>query len=339
MTDATIRMTVEQARELALEACLGAGASMAMARSLLEATLSAMQFGRPELGFPHLLDYLAALDSGRIKGDARPRITYPLPSLIESDAAGGIAQLGFDQAFADLCGRAQTLGIAMFTQRNSFTTGELGYYVRRLALAGLVSFAVTNGPALMAVAAGRSPVYCTNPLAFGSPMPASNDRPLVIDQASSVTAFVNVMRAAAEHAAIPEDWAIDASGRPTTDAQAAVTGALLPFGGYKGANIALLVEIMSAGLSQASWSLDAASFTSGHETPDAGLTVIAIAPIDGDFRERLGKHIRRLQAHGVSIPSQRRAAHPGAMPDSIELAESIVRRVEAYRKEKGKRVP
>ncbi len=332
MTDATVRMTVQQARELALESCLGAGASLAMAHSLGEATLSAAQSGRPELGFPHLLDYLAALDAGRIKGDAQPRITYPLPGLIESDAAGGIAQLGFDQAFADLCARAQTLGIAMFTQRNSFTVGELGYYVRKLASAGVVAFAVANGPALMAAAAAKHPVYCTNPMAFGCPMPAGSDGPLVIDQASSMTAFVNVRRAAAEHACIPEDWAIDASGLPTTDAQAAIMGALLPFGGYKGANIALLVEIMAAGLSRASWSLDAPSFTSGHQTPDAGLTVVAIAPIDADFRERLQQQICRLQAHGVSIPGQRRAARPGVVNGSIELAESIVRRVQAYKK-------
>src|SRR5690606_35770414 len=107
MTDATVRLTVEQARELALGACLGAGANPAMARSLVDATLSAVQFGRPEMGFPHLLDYLAALDGGRIKADAEPRITSLLPGVIESDAAGGIAQLGFDQAFPDLCRRAQ----------------------------------------------------------------------------------------------------------------------------------------------------------------------------------------------------------------------------------------
>jgi (2R)-3-sulfolactate dehydrogenase (NADP+) len=331
MSDQITRVSAQRARAIATAASRAAGASAATARSLVDATLSAAQFGRSELAFPHLLDYLAALRAGRIQGDAQPCIAHPLPGVLHSDARGGIAQLGFDLAFAELCDRARSLGIAVFTQGNSFTVGELGYYVRRLALGGLMALAVANGPPLMAVAPGTPAVYCTNPMAFGAPLP-EGQRPLVIDQASSATAFVNLRRAAADQGMIPAGWAIDRSGNPTTDATAALGGALLPFGGYKGANIALLVEILSAGLSKASWSFDAPSFTSGDRCPDAGLTVIALSPLDASFSARVAAHLRRLQAHGVRIPSQRDSVTPDLPQDSVDVPEPILQQLERYAK-------
>lgn len=329
MADKIIRVTAERARATATAACLAAGANAATARSLVEASLSAAQFGRTELGFPHLLDYLAAFREGRIRGDVQPRLAHPLPAVIHSDAMGGIAQLGFDLAFVDLCDCARSLGIAVFIQRNSFTVGELGYYVRRLAFNGLVALAVANGPALMAVAPGTSPVYCTNPMAFGAPMPEGR-KPLVIDQSSSATAFVNLRKAAAEHRTIPEGWALDRSGRPTTDASAALEGALLPFGGYKGANIALLVEVLSAGLSGAAWSLDAPPFTSGERCLDSGLTVVALSALQADFSSRMAAQLARLEGLGVSIPSQRNSCADGSMTDSVVLSAQVLRALEAH---------
>ncbi|TIW17972.1 MAG: Ldh family oxidoreductase, partial [Mesorhizobium sp.] len=99
------------------------------------------------------------------------------------------------------------------------------------------------------------PVYCTNPMSFAAP--AADGSPLVIDQSSSATAFVNIRKAAEDGRKIPEGWALDASGNPTTDPAAAMKGAMLAFGGQRGANIALMVEVLAAGLSGANWSLDA----------------------------------------------------------------------------------
>ena len=95
------------------------------------------------------------------------------------------------------------------------------------------------------------PVLGTNPLAYGIPRPSGPS--LLVDQASSQTAYVNIRSAAAQQRSIPDGWAIDETGRGTTDPSAALRGALLPFGGYKGANIALLVEMLAV-LSGANWS-------------------------------------------------------------------------------------
>lgn len=306
MSGAPVVIDVAAARDLAISACLKAGASPAVAGSLADATVSAACFGHAGMGFPHLLDYLSSFREDRIRGDAVPAIDCPAPAIIHADAMGGIAQLGFDLAFDRLAEAACRFGVALFAQKNCYTAGELGYYVRRLAMEGLVSLAAANGPALLAAAPGTPAVYCTNPVAFGAPVDGG-DPPLVIDQASSATAFVNLVRAAREGQAIPEGWAVDAHGDGTTDPSAALRGALLAFGGSKGANIALLVEVLSAGLAGASWSLDSPSFLSGDRPPNAGLTVVIISPtaISPDFGSRLANQLRRLEHLGVHIPGRR----------------------------------
>jgi (2R)-3-sulfolactate dehydrogenase (NADP+) len=313
----TRRLNLAEATDLAWRACHAAGASEDAARSLARATVSANAHGKGSSGFSHLVDYLTALRAGRIVGDAEPLIASPAPAAIHCDARGGIAQFGFDLAFDDLRRRAETFGIALFVQNGSYTTGELGYYPRRLAEAGLVAFAATSGPALMTVPGARTRVYCTNPIAFAAPL--DDGPPLLIDQASSATAFVELRRYAERGEVLPPGWAVDADGQPTTDPSAALRGAVLAFGGARGANIALMVEVMAAGLAGANWALDAPSFTSGDRSPGAGLLVIAIAPnlMAPDFPARLRLQLERLAGLGVHIPGRRAAAADIELPDAL----------------------
>jgi (2R)-3-sulfolactate dehydrogenase (NADP+) len=318
----TRRFTLEAATDLAARAVRASGASDEAALALARATVSANAHGKGSSGFSHLMDYLAALRAGRIVGDAEPLITSPAPAAIHCDARGGIAQAGFDLAFDSLCERAQTFGIALFAQNGSYTTGELGYYPRRLAEVGLVAFAATSGPALMTVAGARTPVYCTNPIAFAAPL--DEGPPLLIDQASSATAFVQLRHYAERGETLPDGWAVDADGVPTTDPKAALRGALLAFGGARGANIALMVEVMAAGLAGANWALDAPSFLSGDRSPGVGLLVIAITPalLAPDFQQRLRLQLDRLEKLGVHIPGRRAAA------TEIELPETLAAEIE-----------
>ncbi|MGB7977474.1 MAG: Ldh family oxidoreductase, partial [Roseiarcus sp.] len=182
---------------------------------------------------------------------------------------------------------------------------------------GLVAFAATSGPALMTVAGAKTPVYCTNPIAFAAPL--DQGPPLLIDQASSATAFVQLRHYAERGEPLPAGWAVDGDGQPTTDPQAALRGALLAFGGSRGANIALMVEIMAAGLAGANWALDAPSFISGDRSPGAGLLVIAITPalLAPDFPQRLRLQLDRLDKLGVHIPGRRAAVTEIELPDVL----------------------
>jgi (2R)-3-sulfolactate dehydrogenase (NADP+) len=296
-----------------------------MAQSLSRASLAASRAGRHEVGLAHLLDHIESLRAGRIDGAAQPIINSPASALIAIDAQAGIAQLGFDQAFDDFCQRARNFGIALMTQRNCYPAGELGYYPRRLAEVGLIGLAAGNAHALMAVRAGFGKAFSTNPMAFAAPLPPPRP-PLLIDQASSATAFVNLARAAAEGQPITDGWAIDASGFPTTDPVAALAGALLPFGGYKGANLALIVEVLAAGLTGANWSLDTGDFLQGSRPPGSGMMVIAIAPalVDDSFAERLAEQLDRLAEKGAHIPGAQAPQGPAREDELVAIAPEVL---------------
>ncbi|HEV7253143.1 MAG TPA: Ldh family oxidoreductase [Mesorhizobium sp.] len=303
----TVRLALDEAETLCREAAMRAGASRPQAEALARSVAAAEAEGNASVGLAHLLDYLDAIRAGRLKGQAEPKLERPAPALFLSDAGGGSAHLGFERALGDLAAAAKTLGLALFSQKNAFTCGALGYFAARLAEHDLVALAATNGPALLAVPGAKQSIYCTNPLSFAAPL--EGGPPLLFDQSSSPLAFVKLREMAACGETLPEGWAIDVDGEPTADARAAVKGALLAFGGPRGANIALMVEVLAAGLSGANWSLDAPSFSSGEDCPGTGLFVLALAPalLDPDFTARMKAQAERLDALGVHVPGRRRA--------------------------------
>jgi (2R)-3-sulfolactate dehydrogenase (NADP+) len=327
----TVSLSLDDATALCERAAAAAGASPFVALSLARSVVAAEADGQATVGLSHFIDYLEALEAGRIDGRAVPELTRRAPAVFLSEAHGGAAHPGFDAAFENLVDAARSFGIALFTQRNAFTCGSLSYFVGRLAERGLASIAVTNGYALVAGSGSTKPVYCTNPMAFGAPVPDAP--PLIIDQSSSATAFVNIRAAAEAGKQIPEGWALDAEGNPTTDPHAAMTGALLAFGGSRGANVALMVEVLSAAFNGANWSLDAPPFGVGAKGPGTGMTVIALAPklIDPDCEARLGAYVERLsREYGVHIPGRAKAeARARSERDGITVPKVVHDRIAA----------
>jgi (2R)-3-sulfolactate dehydrogenase (NADP+) len=297
-----VRLETQQAHDIARRAAIRAGANTEIADSLARAVVSAEWAGSRAVGFAHLFDYLDGFAKGRIATNAIPEVSFPAPAAIAIDAKEGIAQLGFDRAFDELVERTRQYGVTVLLQSNSFTVGELGYYTRRLGEVGLVAVATTNATAQMTTLESRKAVYGTNPISFAAPR--HGDKPFVIDQASSSTAFVNIRQAAERGESIPEGWAVDGDGNPTTNAKEAVKGLLLAFGGARGANIAMMLEFLVAGLSGGNWSMDAPSFAQGDKSPGVGLFVLAIKPdlVVDEFSSRLSAQIERLAAQGVRIP-------------------------------------
>lgn len=328
----TVRLDLAEVISLCEQAAIAVGATKETAASLAKSVVSAEAKGVRSVGLSHFIDYLDALASGRIDGAAEPEVTRPALAVYVSDAKGGAAHTAFDRTFSDFAKSARIFGVAIFVQKNAFTCGELGYFTARLAAEGLVAFGATNGPALLAGAGSTKPVYCTNPMSFAAPV--DGGVPLVIDQSSSETAFVNIRNAAEEGREIPAGWAIDSRGKPTTDPVAAMKGALLAFGGNRGANIALMVEVLAAGLTGGNWSLDAPSFSEGGENPGTGLFLLAIEPklIDPDFAVRLKAQLDRLAFdYRVHVPGVSRGkAGMLAKALGVDVSADIIRRIAAY---------
>lgn len=298
-------MTMVQQDELTrlcIDALVRVGAEQAAATILAEATVEAELLGIRAVGVAHLFDYLAGYREGRIVAGARPVVRRAAPAVVEADAREGLAQVAFTEAGAELRSAIADCGVGALWISNSFTCGELGYYPRRLAQQGFLSLAMANATALMSLGGAPHSVLGTNPLAYAVPRPGR--LPLVIDQASSATAYVNIRAAAADGRSIPPGWALGPDGRPTEDAATALQGTLLPFGGHRGGNIALLVELLAT-LSGASFSLDSPPFDRGPDSPAIGVFVLGIDPrVFGGSLDRITAYLDRLRGeHDVRLPA------------------------------------
>ncbi len=299
-----------------------AGASHAAATALAKATVGAELRGRPAVGVSHLFDYLDAFNSGRANVYAEPAVSRTRAATTVVDADAGLAQHAFHSGIEALFDGVTRNGMGMLSIRNAYSAGELAYYTHAVGERGFVAIAMANSPALMSVYGSTQPVTGTNPLSFALPHP---NGPRLFDQASSVTAWVSIREAAERRAAIPEGWALDAEGAPTSDASAALEGAMLPFGGVKGANIAVMVEMLSV-LGGAAFSVDAAPFDRGNRPPQLGLSVIAVDPnaFDENYVDRAEAHHRRLQVdYGVDFGRRK------STPRHIEIDEELLARLRA----------
>lgn len=323
-------ITPEELHSRCVAGLIGAGFSPANAEALAAQTVLTECLGQRSVGLNHTFDYVDEALSGQIDAGAAFTLSQPAPTIFHADGGGGIIQAAFDATFDRLCATARSQGLAMFVGRNATLCASLGTFALRLADAGLVGLAATNGAPLMAGSGGTKPVFCTNPLAFAAPQ--ADGPPLLIDQSSSATAYVNIREAAEAGNPIPEGWALDRDGNPTTDPAKALDGVLLAFGGARGANIALMVEVLAAGLGDANWSVDASPFIDGESCPATGLFVLAINPEPAapGFRARLGQHLERLaNEFGVHIPGltkskKRQAAASGG----IEIDDNLLSRLD-----------
>jgi len=313
---------IQVANELIRRALMSCGANGDIAQSVAASCIDAQREGSDGGGLGGAIDYCNALRAGRVQGSLPHRSERPALALFAVDAAEGFTHPAFDAEFEALCDTTREVGVAVFGLRNGYASGSLGYYVRRLADRGFVALAATNaGPALVAASGAKEPVFCTNPIALG--VPRDNTYPLVIDQSSSQTAMVNLRIAADNGHDIPDNWALDTNGQPTTDPAAALNGVLLAFGGARGANVALLVEMLAAGATAANWSLEAPSYIEGEQSPGTGLLVIAIhaALLAGpQMARRIDDYLNQLrERYGAYIPGERRAANRDRQTDSLSV--------------------
>jgi (2R)-3-sulfolactate dehydrogenase (NADP+) len=230
--------------------------------------------------------------------------------------------------------RARGHGIAFVGVTNSHHSGAMGLPVRRLAEQGLVALAFTNSPAAMPVPGGRRPLMGTNPIAAAFPRRAAP--PLVIDMALSEVARGKIMVAAKEGRPIPEGWALDAEGRPTTDPKAALSGAMLAMGGSKGALLALIVELLCCALTGAAFGFEADSFFQDEgNRPRLGQALLVIDPgalagADG-FAARIETLIAAMLAdEGVRLPGAKREAQSTrAAADGLEVPDALIAAIRA----------
>lgn len=321
-------LVLEEATHLAVRALTASGAGRAPAESVARAVTAAEARGRSNVGFRHLPYYCDALRRGAVDGGVEPEIEASRPAWLTADARSGFAHYAFDQALDRFSEMVRRHGTAVLSVRHTFTCGELGYFPERLARLGFVAIAATNaGPAAVAPDGAGQAVFSTNPLACAFPRPAGP--PLLVDQSSSACTLVDVHAARERGERIPRDWALDRDGRPTEDPGEALAGSFRPFGGYKGSNIALMVELLTAGLGGGNWSLDAPSFADGTACPDVGQWFLAMDAGDGTAA-RVDAYLSRLAGLGAHVPGREREARmERAAGEGIDLPDELLKTIQS----------
>lgn len=308
-TDDTI-LSIAEAEDLIADVMRASGAAEAAARSVARALVAAEADGQSGHGFSRVAAYAAQVRSGKVDGHATPAVTARRGGMIAIDAANGFAYPAIDLAIEELAGLVPETGLAGAAIRRSHHCGQLGAHVERLAGRGLVALMVANAPRAIAPWGGSAALFGTNPIAFAAPRAGAE--PLVIDLSLSKVARGKVMAAAKAGQPIPEGWALDREGRPTTDPRAALEGTMIPMGDAKGAALALIVEILSATLTGANHSFEASSFFDADgPPPGVGQLILAFDPgvTAPDFCDRIELLLNAILAQdGTRLPGTRRLA-------------------------------
>lgn len=309
MSKPDVVMPRAEAEALILRVLTGNGVSDVNAASVARALVAAEIDGQMGHGFSRVAAYAAQARSGKVAGDVSPVAERNGSARIDIDAGNGFAFPAIDLAIAELLDVTPQTGIAAAAIRRSHHCGQLGAHVERLAEKGLTALMVANTPKAMAPWGGSEALFGTNPIAFAAPR--DGKPPLVVDLSLSKVARGKVMAAAKAGTPIPEGWALDADGKPTTDPSAALKGTMMPAGEAKGAALALIVEILSATMTGANHSNEATSFFD--ETgapPGVGQMIVAFdtSRVAG-FGTRLEALLTAiLDQDGTRLPGEKRLA-------------------------------
>ena len=272
-----VSMTPEAVTELISAALMRSSTSEANAASVARALLAAELAGQNGHGLRRVAAYSAQAKAGKVDGFVTPTSEQLRPGALAIDAGNGFAYPAMDLALDWLPDAAKTQGIAIAGIRRSHHCGVAGVIVEALAERGVAALMVANAPAAMAPWGGRQPLFGTDPIAFAAPL--SNGEPVVVDISLSKVARGKIMAAAQKGEPIPEGWALDPDGEPTTDAKAAMAGTMIPLGDAKGTALALMVELLCAGLTGANYAWQASSFFDDKgDPPGTGQAIIAIDP-------------------------------------------------------------
>jgi len=304
-----INLTLDEIHALAHEAMTKNGCDEANADALADIVMRAERDGSHSHGLFRIPGYVKALRSGKVDGTARPTVTRKTPAVIHCEGHGCFAPLAQMTALPVLAEAAAEIGVAALSLTGIHHFAALWPETEYLADRGLVGIACTAYMPMMAPAGASEKLFGTNPISFAWPRPGKT--PVCYDMATASMAMGDLQIAARDGREVPLGTGLDADGNATTDPAAIAKGVLLPFGGYKGSAIALMVELLAAGLTGERFSYEAKEADNGDGGPPrGGEMVIALSPalIAGEgWESHVDGFMDRLTSiDGVRVPGARR---------------------------------
>jgi LDH2 family malate/lactate/ureidoglycolate dehydrogenase len=273
------------------------------ANLLADSLVTAELWGHPSHGILRLPWYVAKLRTGAMQRVTRIDTVRDAGALVVLDGRHGIGQVIANQAVALGVERARLHGVSAVGVRNSGHFGTAAYFTRQAARAGCVALLCTNASPAMAPWGGRHKSIGTNPWSIAAP--AGRHGTVAMDLANTAVARGKVYLAAERGTEIPEGWAADADGNPTTDPRAAIEGLILPMAGPKGYVISFLFDVLAGVLTGSAFGDEVAGPYQSDVRSGAGhllLTIDVAAMADP------AEYARRVEA----LVDRTRSAEPAA---------------------------
>lgn len=306
-----VSLSLGNIRELSESILLGHGFNQAHAQAISDVIYACQRDDCHSHGLYRLLMCVESIKSGRVDGHASPEVVDAAPSVVKANGNNGISLLACKAALPMLIEKTKQNGIAALAINQCYHFSALWPEVEQLSEAGLAAMAMVPSHAWVAPAGGSRGTLGTNPFAFS--WPRQGKHPFTFDFATSEFARGEIELYRRAGKALPEGVAIDAKGQPTTDAEAAMAGAMLTFGGYKGSALSIMIELLAGPLIDDLTSKESMAFAQGKpEAPYHGEILIAFDPnlFSGGKGASNNDRAERLFAdiidQGARLPSQRR---------------------------------
>nr|WP_272214582.1 Ldh family oxidoreductase [Marinicella sp. W31]MDC2880206.1 Ldh family oxidoreductase [Marinicella sp. W31] len=298
----------DEARALGEGLLLAAGYSGDHARTITDWVVRAQMDECHSHGLYRLISCCELIERGKVDPAATPVVEDRAPAIVRVDARHGVSLSAFEAGLPVLTEKARHCGIAALAINNCFHFSALWPEAETIAEKGLVAIATTVSHAWVAPAGGNKPVFGTNPFSFGWPRPGKH--PFVFDFATSAIARGDIELHRRTGVPLPEGTAIDADGKPTTDPEVAVEGAMLTFGGHKGSALSAMIELLAGPLIGDLTSAESIAFDDGDKVvPRHGELIIAFDPASF-LGQAATDNLKRGEALFTAIESQGPACHP-----------------------------
>lgn len=311
------RVQETQLRGLAARALAHFGVAPADAEAAARILVLGELFGVRTHGVSRIESYGERLAIGGIDPRAPVAVEKVAPSIAKVDGANGLGPVVGTRALEAAMALARDTGVGVALARASNHFGPVGPYNLLAAEAGFASIIGSNATTTIAPTGGRDARLGNSPVGFGIPHPGG--RPVILDMAISVVARAKIREALKRGAAIPDTWATDRDGKPTTDPKAALDGFLLPIGGHKGYGLALVVDLFAGLLSGAAYLTHVKSWSEEPGEPqDVGHFFILIDTARLGSGPWLAERMQDFAAilHGTPAADPSR---PVLLPGQIEL--------------------
>ena len=316
------RFCPDELRNLTVRLATAVGARPEDAEIFAHALIDADLHGVSTHGISRLNIYLKRIEKGLIDPRAELTIRRNGGSVLALDAGNGLGQVQAVKALDMLMPLAKQNGVAAATIQNSQHFGALSYYCNRAADEGMILLAMTNCEPAMSPAGGYEAFFGTNPIAAS--LPTGKSFHVKIDLSTSIVARGNIIAAQKKNQKIPEGWALDKQGQPTTDASEALLGTVLTMAGHKGYALALMVEAFSGILSGAAIGSSIGSmYKDLDRKQDVGhffclFNIAAFIDLD-EFKRRIDETIDRIKnskkcpgVEEILVPGERSSRNAAA---------------------------